>query len=127
MTAPMKEVVLPWPSRDLHPNSRGHWSKRAKAAKAARHQGKLYVLECGRNRVQWPEGRLHVWIDGYPKDRRRRDHDGFLSSLKPWLDGIADGMGIDDSRFVPHPWIKDEVRTGGEVRIRITAEPDAGG
>ena len=119
------EVVLPWPHPDLHPNARGHWSKRAKAAKSARHQGKLCALECGWNRIQWPEGRLHVWIDGYAKDRRRRDHDGFLASLKPWLDGIADGMGVDDSRFVPHPWIKDEVRKGGEVRIRVTGSPVA--
>ena len=119
----MKELILPWPDRALHPNSRGHWSKRAKAAKSARDGGALLALQAGWHQAKLPEGRLHVWIDGYPTDKRRRDADGLLSSLKPWLDGIADALGIDDRRFVPHPWVKDEVVKGGEVRIRITAGP----
>ena len=80
-------------------------------------------MASGAQRVEWPDGPLHVWIDGYPTDRRRRDADGLLSSLKAALDGIAKAMGVDDSRFVPHPWIKDEVRKGGEVRIRVTSSP----
>jgi len=123
--APAHELVLPWPDRVLHPNARPHWAAKAKAAKKARHQGKLYALECRWNRLQLPDGPLHVWIDGYPADRRRRDADGLLSSLKPWLDGIADALGVDDRRFVPHPWVKPEVRRGGEVRVRITGGPSA--
>jgi hypothetical protein len=122
------ELVLPWPSRDLHPNSRGHWSKRSTAAKRARYAAwaltrQAYTAEA---LASLPDGPLHVWIDGYPTDRRRRDADGLLSSLKPALDGIADALGVDDRRFVPHPWVKDEVRKGGEVRIRITGERHAG-
>jgi len=121
----MKELILPWPSRDLHPNSRLHWSKRAKASKIARKQGWVLAREAwsATEMASFSEGRLHVWIDGYPTDKRHRDADGLLSSLKPWLDGIADALGTDDRRFVPHPWVKDEVRKGGEVRIRITAGP----
>lgn len=121
----MMEIILPWPDRRLHPNSRCHWAVKRKATKAARGYAATSAYLHGLCRVQWPEGRLHVWIDGYPPDRRRRDHDGFLSSLKASLDGIADALGVNDSRFVPHPWIKDEVRKGGEVRIRITADPDS--
>lgn len=117
------ELVLPWPDRALHPNARVHWAVKAKAAKRARIDGNLMAREVGWNLVTWPDGPLHVWIDGYAKDRRRRDADGLLSSMKPWLDGIADAMGIDDRRFVPHPWVKDEVRIGGEVRVRITSGP----
>lgn len=120
----MRELILPWPSRDLHPNSRVHWGRKAKAAKAARRAATLIALAAGAKTTTYPEGApLHVWIDGYPADRRRRDADGLLSSLKPWLDGIADALGVDDRRFVPHPWIKPEVREGGEVRIRITPLP----
>lgn len=118
-----RELVLPWPSRALHPNARGHWSLRYKAAKIARRNATLLAMEAGWNKAKWPDGPLHVWIDGYPTDLRRRDADGLLSSLKAALDGIADTMGIDDRRFVPHPWVKDEVRKGGEVRIRITGGP----
>lgn len=119
----MNEIVLYWPSRDLHPNSRVHWSKRSKAAKAMRGHACLLALAAGWGRENVPEGRLHVWIDAYPPDRRRRDADGLLSSLKAALDGVADALEVDDRRFVPHPYIKDEVRKGGEVRIRITGGP----
>ena len=117
------EIVLPWPDRALHPNARTHWAKRAKLAKGQRGLAKVRAYVAGWHRVEWPEGRLHVWIDGYPQDRRRRDADGLLSSLKSALDGIADAMGVDDMRFVPHPFVKDEVRKPGEVRIRITGGP----
>jgi len=37
-------------------------------------------------------------------------------------------MGLsmfDDQLFVSHPYVKDEVRKGGEVRVRITGGPEA--
>lgn len=122
---PIHELILPWPDRALHPNSRVHWSVRSRAAKAARLVAFVLTREAGWREMRLPEGPLHVWIDGYACDRRRRDADGLLSSLKPALDGIADSLGIDDRRFVPHPWVKDEVRKPGEVRIRITGGPIA--
>lgn len=123
----MRELILPWPSRDLHPNSRCHWSKRAKAAKAERAGAHVLAIKAGWKAIALGDGPLHVWIDGYATDRRRRDADGLLSSLKPALDGIADALGVDDRRFVPHPWIKPEVVKGGEVRIRITTGPVSAG
>ncbi|MGB2336255.1 MAG: hypothetical protein ACPH5V_03015 [Alcanivorax sp.] len=122
---PSEEIVLPWPDRKLHPNSRVHWAPLAKAKKAAKRDAFLVAKSVGWDKVEWPDGRLHVWIDGYAKDRRRRDHDGFLASLKAQLDGIAMAMGVDDSRFVPHPYIKGETRNPAEVRIRITVGADA--
>ena len=116
----MSELILPWPSRDLHPNARVHWAKRAKAAKAAKAGAHMLALEAGWHRMQLPDGRLHLWIDFYPPDRRRRDDDGLLASMKAARDGIADALGIDDARFVSHPYLKTEVRNGGEVRVRIT-------
>jgi hypothetical protein len=123
----MKELILPWPDRALHPNSRTHYMARSKAAKAARKAAWAIARQAWTvaDMANLPDGRLHVWIDGYGTDRRRRDADGLLSSLKPWLDGIADALGVDDRRFVPHPWVKDEVRKGGEVRIRITGGPES--
>lgn len=119
------ELILPWPSRDLHPNARVHWGRRSKAAKAARSAATLYALATGWRPGLFPgDGPIHVWIDGYGTDRRRRDADGLLSSLKPALDGIADALGIDDRRFVPHSWVKPEVVKGGEVRIRLTVNPN---
>ena len=119
----MRQLVLPWPSRDLHPNARVHWGRKSKAAKAAKREANVLAAAAGWHRETLPDGPLHVWIDGYPTDRRRRDADGLLSSLKPALDGIALALGVDDRRFVPHPWVKDEVRKGGQVVVRITGGP----
>lgn len=121
----MKEIVLPWPDRKLHPNSRPHWAVKAKATKSARGAAHLVALECGWHQVDWPDGDLFVWIDFYPPDRRHRDTDGLLSSMKAALDGIAQAMGVNDRRFVPRPYVKDEVRKGGQVRIRVTGGPTA--
>ena len=123
MSAP--ELILPWPDRALHPNARGHWSKRAKATKAARAGAHVLAIEAGWNRLTLPPGRLHLWIDFYPPDRRKRDDDGLLASMKAARDGIADALGIDDARFVSHPYVRDEVRKGGEVLVRITGGPEA--
>jgi len=121
---PKPELVLPWPSRKLHPNARVHWAAKAQATKAVRHTADVLTLDAGWQRIDFGDGRLHLWIDFYPPDKRCRDDDGLLSSFKAYRDGIADALGIDDRRFVSHPWIKDEVVKGGEVRIRITRSPE---
>ena len=117
-------LTLPWPDRTLHPNARVHWAKLANAKKAARADAYMLAVQAGAKGAKLPEGRLHLWIDFYPPDRRRRDDDGLLASMKAHRDGIADALGIDDSRFVSHPWLKDEVRKGGQVVIKITGGPD---
>lgn len=123
----MKPLVLPWPDRTLHPNARPHWAALAKAKKAARAAAAWATKEA------WPgielpaEGRLHLWIDFYCPDKRHRDDDGLLSSMKAARDGIADALGINDVRFVSHPYIQDEVRKGGQVVIRITTAPQGYG
>jgi len=115
-------IELPWPDRLLHPNSRPHWAQLAKAKKAAREQAFWLVKQTGLVH-EFPDGTLHLWIEFYPPDRRKRDDDGLLSSMKAARDGIADALGIDDSRFVSHPRIHhDCVRKGGVVRMRITGE-----
>ena len=116
----MSELVLPWPSKDLSPNGRVHWAKKAKAAKAARAAGHLAVLEAGLRKERLPAGRLHLFVDFYPPSRRKYDDDNLLAQFKPYRDGIAEGLGIDDVQFLSHPCVMDETRKGGEVRVRIT-------
>ncbi len=120
-----KEIVFPWPDLGkLSPNSRIHWAPRARAKKSARENAYLLTKKAGWHRIAWPKGRLAVWIDFYAPDRRRRDVDNLLASCKAVLDGIADAMGVDDRRFVPYPFLHDEARKPGEVRIRITEIPE---
>lgn len=118
----MIELELPWPDRALHPNARGHWAKRANAARTARSMGRFEMRRQNPNGFVMVATKYHLHLDFYPPDRRKRDDDGCLSSFKPYRDGIADALGIDDNRFVSHPRVMDEVVKGGLVRVRIVPE-----
>lgn len=118
----MKEITLPWPPSALSPNSRTHWRARQKAMKADKVLAWAETTKAG-----WvvPRGsRIHLWIDFYPPTRRLPDDDNMLARCKGYRDGIALALGVDDKVFVSHPYVKDEARKGGEVRIRITGGPD---
>lgn len=119
----LSELRLPWPNKDMSPNARIHWARKAKAVKIARTFAFFKTQEAGWHKMELPEGRLHLWIDFYPPTKRMPDDDNMLSRCKAYRDGIADALGIDDKRFISHPFVKNEVMKGGEVRIRITGAP----
>jgi len=107
---------LPWPSRDLHPNARVHWSKRAKAAKKARADAGWAAKGAGAKKVDALA--LQVTVTFSPPDNRVRDVDGMLSNCKSYLDGIADVIGVDDSKWQITIRRSDPVK-GGAVRFEI--------
>ena len=118
------EIVLPWPSAALSPNARnGHWAARKRAAEAGRREGFVAARLAGWGKGSAPDGRVHLWIDFYPPTRRMPDDDNMLARFKAYRDGIADALDVDDSRFVSHPYVKEQPRKGGEVRVRITGGP----
>lgn len=124
------EIRLPWPNRALSPNSRGHWSKKAKAAHRYRYDCKMTSLEAiqaGRWDMQSLRDQvaggyeLHVFLDYYPPNRRARDDDNIIAAFKSGRDGLADALGVDDCHFRIHPFLhRDQVVSGGEVRVVIT-------
>jgi crossover junction endodeoxyribonuclease RusA len=70
-----------------------------------------------------PEGApLRVTLRVYPPDKRRRDWDNVIASLKSGLDGIADALGIDDSRFRLSIEMLPEVAKGGRVDVVLDTE-----
>lgn len=112
----MLTVELPWPDRRLHPNARGHWSKKAKAAKKARADAQIACLAAGIRKIEVEA--LSLAIVFHPPDRRHRDLDGMLASMKAGLDGIADATGVDDSNW-QIAIRKAEPRPLGAVIIQI--------
>lgn len=114
-------IVLPWPDRALSPNSRGHWSKKSRAAKAYRKACWAIAKQSG-VAVDW-EGEVALWLTFFPPDRRHRDDDNLIASFKSGRDGLADALGIDDKRFRLYPWVSDQVRSGGCVEAVITKGP----
>lgn len=116
----MTELILPWPPKELSPNARGHWSKRAKAAKSYRKTCWALAKEAG-IRVDW-EGDVHLWLSFLPPDRRARDDDNLIASFKSGRDGLADALGIDDKRFRSHPFVSTVIL--GKVLVRLSNGPD---
>ena len=114
-------VTLPWPSKDLSPNARVHWSVKSKAAKALRKSAYVLTLEAGAA-VDW-EGDVHLFVDYYPPDRRARDVDNCIASSKAIFDGVADALGVNDRRFRLHPNLRLDI--GGMVKIKIVQGPQA--
>ena len=120
----MKPFQFPWPPKELNPNARVHWSKRSKAAKAYRLQcymiARSHIAKYGG--VGLGSEDLHLWLDFFPPDRRRRDDDNMIASFKNGRDGLAEALGLDDYRFRTHPFVKDEI--GGYIEARITTMPN---
>lgn len=115
-------IELPWPDKALSPNSRTHWATKAKAVKLARKEGYYRAMIAGYTKASFAgyDGLFHLWIDYYAKTRNYPDADNCLSASKAYLDGIADVLGVNDRRFVYHPFVKDETHKGGKIVIRIT-------
>lgn len=71
-----------------------------------------------------PAGDLHLELIFAPPDARSYDRDNLVARFKAGIDGLCDGLKIDDARFksvtcrVTKP-IKD-----GRVTVRITGEDD---
>ncbi len=120
-----REIVLPWPSGDLSPNARVHWSRKAREAKKARSDARIIACVANWDIAQWPDGHLHLWITFHAPTRRLPDDDNMLARFKPQRDGIADALKIDDRRFISHPFVSDQPRKGGQVVVRITGGPKA--
>jgi crossover junction endodeoxyribonuclease RusA len=55
-----------------------------------------------------------------PPDKRHRDADNMLAAMKAGLDGLADVLGVDDSRW-RLAFEVDRSRIGGFVRVEVAA------
>lgn len=110
-------LTLPWPSSALSPNQRLHWSKLARAKKAYREACAWTAKEQGARPMK--ADKLHLSLVFYPPNRRAFDLDGLLSRMKSGLDGLADVLEVDDSRWSLSIAKADEI--GGMVKVSVEA------
>jgi crossover junction endodeoxyribonuclease RusA len=128
------ELKLPWPNRQLSPNAlnRTRWNnpKRLAAKKEARRLGYLvahrdYGTAIGKFQKVFSSEMLRVTIDFHPPDRRKRDIDNALASMKHYIDGVCDALQIDDKQFkaiVLH-W-KEPLPKKGQVIMNIEVQDE---
>lgn len=89
-----QSVVLPWPPKTLSPNARVHHMALAKTKKAYKEACMWQAKADGVKSMA--AAKLHLTITFVPPDKRRRDLDNMLSSIKSGLDGLRDVLGVDD-------------------------------
>lgn len=110
-------VDLPWPPRELHPNDRPHWAVKARKTKAARRDAAWAAKAAGIKPSTAPKA--HVTAIFTPPVNRARDLDGMVTNIKPYLDGIADVIGIDDSKWTLGEPRFEPAKAPGFVRLEI--------
>jgi crossover junction endodeoxyribonuclease RusA len=109
-------VTLPWPSTALSPNTPGHWSALARAKKAYRADCAWHAKAQGMTRIE--ADRLHVHLTFHKPTRRAMDLDNLLARMKSGLDGLADVLGVDDSRWTLSLEVAPTV--GGMVVVEVS-------
>jgi crossover junction endodeoxyribonuclease RusA len=83
---------LPWPPKELSPNSRK--DRRGTTEKRRKYRHDWFWI-CKQAKAQiTPDA--HLSITFHAPDERRRDLDNMLSSIKYGLDGLAEASGVDD-------------------------------
>lgn len=112
----MLTLTMPWPAlKELSPNWRGHWAARAKAKKTFRQVWWAEALHQGAGKLN--AEKLHVSLCFHMPDKRARDLDNLLASCKAGLDGLADAIGVDDSKWSLE--ISKAETIGGFVRVIV--------
>jgi len=119
------KIVLPFPAANLNPNRRGgrSWQATADEKSEAVQIGKIATLEALEGKRPVIATPVKFSITFYCPDRRRRDIDNLLASLKPSLDGIANATGIDDSVIEEMQLIKRYDLSNPRVEVSIPVMP----
>ena len=123
------KIVLPFPAAALNPNRRSgrSWQATADEKAEAVQMGKIATLDALKGKRPVIATPVKFSITFYCPDRRRRDLDNLLASLKHGLDGIAHATGIDDSVIEEMQLIKRYDLSNPRVEVNIPVAPPFGG
>ena len=125
----MVTVTLPIPDRCLSPNRPSHWAVKAKAAKRQHavafcetaevlHDLTIHGGTMSKSDLR-SAATLGVRCRWFCRDRRRRDTDNLLASMKHAFDGIAEALGVDDRIFVHWPAVVGYDRDRPRVEVEV--------
>lgn len=105
----MSTIELPFPPSSLSGHNKGHW--RGKSGIVAKHREWARNATLAAKPDVPTEGDIRVSVTFYPPNKRG-DRVNFPNRCKPYFDGIADALKVNDSRFVPSYTFGDPVKDG---------------
>lgn len=113
----MALILLPWPPSSLSGHAKGNWHGKSSVTAKHRSWARAATLEA---KAKAPaDGDILIAIHFYPPDWRG-DRVNFPIRMKPFFDGIADALGVNDSRFLPS-YHFHEPEAPGRVEVEILA------
>jgi hypothetical protein len=95
-------LELPFPPASLSGHHDEHWRKLQPVKKKHREWAMAATIAV-RNSLQIDlvgNGDIRVAVTFYPPDKRG-DRVNYPNRMKPYWDGIADALGVNDRRFLP--------------------------
>jgi len=110
------KIELPFPPAALSGHAKGHWHSKSSVTAKYRAWAKHAALAVGVG-IMLETGDIQVIVAFYPPNRRG-DRVNFPNRMKPYFDGIADALKVNDSRFVPSYQFCDPVK-GGKVVVEV--------
>ena len=117
----MNTIELPFPPSSLSGHAKGHW--RTKAAETKKYRQWAYdatIAAFWKAGPDLPEtGDICVRVAFAPPNLRG-DRTNFPNRMKPYLDGIAEALGVNDARFLPSYEFLPP-KPNGEVRVTVEA------
>ena len=112
-------ITLSLPSRVLSPNGRHHWRAKAKAVKAYRSLAWLTTQQSIKGAPLWKSATVVCHF--YFAQRRGRDGDNLLASMKSAFDGIRDAGLIKNDVGLTHlPVVIDYDKARPRVEVTLT-------
>jgi crossover junction endodeoxyribonuclease RusA len=110
-------ITLPWPPSSLSGHNTGHW--RGKSPIVAKHRLWAKNATLAAMPVIPETGDIRVCVTFYPPNRRG-DRINFSNRMKPYYDGIADALRVNDSRFLPSYHYAEPVK---QARVVVSILP----
>ncbi len=109
-------IELPFPPASLSGHNTGHWHSKSGTITKHRDWARKATLAAG-IKVS-TEGDIWLSVTFYPPSRRG-DRINYPNRMKPYFDGIADALHVNDRRFVPRYHFAEPVKEG---RVVVTVE-----
>lgn len=91
-------LSLPFPHSTLSGHAKGHWRDKASVTAQHREWARLATVAAKPAVPAAGDIRLHI---RFTPPTLRGDRTNFPNRMKPYFDGIAEALGVNDARFVP--------------------------
>ena len=109
-------IELPWPPASLSGHNNGSWYTKDRIIATHRSWAFHATREA---RVKVPaEGDIRIHFCFVPPDNRG-DRCNYPNRIKPYIDGIAEALGINDKRFLPSYEFAEKPVKPGRVEVTL--------